>query len=39
MRRNTDRTPEHRHAQLALVVTLLIVIKLIDHEHRRSPIR
>jgi transposase len=39
MRRNTDRTPEHRHAQLALVVTLLIVIKLIDHERRRSPIR
>jgi transposase len=39
MRRNTDRRPEHRHAQLALVVTLLIVIKLIDHERRRSPIR
>lgn len=39
MRRNTDRCPEHRHAQLALVVTLLIVIKLIDHEHQQSPIR
>jgi transposase len=39
MRRNTDRRPEHRDAQLALVVTLLIVIKLIDHERRRSPIR
>jgi transposase len=39
MRRNTDRRPEHRHAQLALVITLMIVIKLIDHERQRSPIR
>jgi hypothetical protein len=38
MRRNTDRRPEHRHAQLAFVVAILISIKLIDHA-RRSPIR
>ncbi len=39
MRRNTDRCPEHRHAQLALTVTLIILIKLIDHETRKAPIR
>jgi hypothetical protein len=38
MRRNTDRCPEHRNAQLALVATILILAKLIDH-HNRSPIR
>lgn len=31
MRRNTDRRSEHRHAQLALVVTILITAKLLDH--------
>ena len=38
MRRNTDRCSEHRHAQLALVVAILITAKLIDHA-KRSPIR
>jgi len=38
MRRNTDRNPEHRHAQLALAVTFLIAGKLIDHA-KKSPIR
>jgi transposase len=38
MRRNTDRCPEHRNAQLALVATILILAKLIDHQNR-SPIR
>jgi transposase len=37
MRRNTDRCPEHRHAQLALVVTILITAKLIDHA-KKAPI-
>lgn len=37
MRRNTDRHPEHRHAQLALTVAILITAKLIDHR-RPSPI-
>ncbi len=38
MRRNTDRSEEHRHAQLALVVSILIIVKLIDHD-KNSPIR
>lgn len=38
MRRNTDRRPEHRHAQLALTIAILIIIKLLDHQ-QRSPIR
>ena len=37
LRRNTDRLPEHRHAQLALAVALIITIKLIDHNNRRQP--
>lgn len=37
LRRNTDRRPEHRHAQLALAVTLIITIKLIDHRNRWQP--
>jgi transposase len=37
MRRNTDRRPEHRHAQLALTIAILIIIKLTDH-HKNSPI-
>ncbi|MEN9645261.1 MAG: hypothetical protein RL238_1930, partial [Actinomycetota bacterium] len=37
MRRNTDRCAEHPHAQLALVVTILITAKLIDHA-KNTPI-
>ncbi|WP_423919185.1 transposase [Candidatus Poriferisodalis sp.] len=37
LRRNTDRRPEHRLAQLALAVTLIITIKLIDHRNRWQP--
>ena len=37
LRRNTDRKPHHRTAQLALAVTLIITIKLIDHRDRWSP--
>ncbi|MDE0320193.1 MAG: IS5 family transposase [Acidimicrobiaceae bacterium] len=37
IRRNTDRRPEHRVAQLALAVTLIITIKLIDHRDRWQP--
>jgi transposase len=39
LRRNTDRTPEHRLAQLHLVTTLLITIKLLDWRDRWSNIR
>lgn len=35
--RNTDRRPEHRLAQIALAVTLIITIKLIDHRDRWTP--
>ena len=37
LRRNTDRKPQHRLAQLALAVTLIITIKLIDHRNRWQP--
>ena len=37
LRRNTDRKNEHRHAQLCLVTTLIITIKLIDWRDRWSP--
>ena len=37
IRRNTDRKPQHRLAQLALAVALIIVIKLIDHRDRWQP--
>lgn len=37
LRRNTDRRTEHRQAQLALAVTLIITIKLIDHHDRWNP--
>lgn len=37
IRRNTDRKPQHRLAQIALAVTLIIVIKLIDHRNRWQP--
>ena len=37
LRRNTDRRTEHRLAQLALAVTLIIANKLIDHRNRWQP--
>lgn len=37
LRRNTDRRPTHRLAQLALAITLIIVAKLIDWRHRWQP--
>ena len=37
LRRNTDRYPHHRLAQLALAIVLLICIKLIDWRNRWSP--
>ncbi|WP_423923770.1 IS5 family transposase [Candidatus Poriferisodalis sp.] len=37
LRRNTDRRPEHRTAQLALAVALLITAKLINHRNRWQP--
>ena len=37
LRRNTDRRTHHRLAQLALAITLIITIKLIDHRNRWNP--
>lgn len=37
LRRNTDRHPTHRLAQLALAITTLIVAKLIDWRDRWNP--
>ena len=37
LRRNTDRRPRHRLAQLALAIALLLTAKLIDWRNRRSP--
>ena len=37
LRRNTDRRPEHRTAQLALAAALIITAKLIDHRNRWQP--
>ena len=37
LRRNTDRRPIHRLAQLALAITMLIAAKLIDWRNRWSP--
>jgi hypothetical protein len=37
MRRNTDRKPIHRLAQLALAVTFLLTAKLIDWRNRWMP--
>lgn len=37
LRRNTDRKPRHRDAQLALAVTFLLVAKLVDWRRRWSP--
>ena len=38
LRRNTDRQPHHRLAQLCLAIALIITIKLIDWRNRWSPI-
>jgi transposase len=37
LRRNTDRRPQHRLAQLALAIVFLITAKLIDWRNRWSP--
>ena len=37
LRRNTDRHPHHRQAQLQLAITFIITIKLIDWRNRWSP--
>ena len=37
LRRNTDRNPHHRLAQLALAITFIITIKLIDWKSRWRP--
>ena len=37
LRRNTDRRPQHRLAQLALAIALLLTAKLIDWRNRWSP--
>ena len=37
LRRNTDRHPHHRLAQLALAITFIITIKLIDWRNRWNP--
>lgn len=37
LRRNTDRCPQHRLAQLALAIALLICAKLIDWRNRWNP--
>ena len=37
LRRNTDRHPHHREAQLQLATTLLLTAKLIDWRNRWSP--
>jgi hypothetical protein len=37
MRRNTDRKVAHRLTQLALAITLIITVKLIDWRNRWSP--
>ena len=38
LRRNTDRNPLHRLAQLALAIAFIIIIKLIDWRNRWNPI-
>ncbi len=37
LRRNTDRHPEHRLAQFALAVSVILIIKLIKHADRQHP--
>jgi transposase len=39
MRRNTDRSPRHRHAQLALATALILTVKLLKWAKRWSPPR
>ena len=39
LRRNTDRRTEHRLAQLALAVAVLLTAKLIDWRNRHTPTR
>lgn len=39
LRRNTDRRQHHRDLELALAITLIITIKLVDWHKRWSPIR
>ena len=36
LRRSTDRKTAHRQAQLAFVVAILLIAKLLDHGHLRS---
>lgn len=37
LRRNTDRKTEHRLAQLALAITMLIAAKLVDWRNKHTP--
>jgi transposase len=37
LRRNTDRYIEHRHAQMCLAATFLLLAKLVDYRNRWSP--
>ena len=37
LRRNTDRWPQHRQAQLRPAIALIIIIKLINWRNRWSP--
>ncbi len=37
LRRNTDRRPQHRQAQLRLAIALIIIIKLINWRNRWNP--
>ena len=37
LRRNTDRRPQHRRAQLALAIACILTTKLIDHRNRWDP--
>jgi hypothetical protein len=39
LRRNTDRSPRHRHAQLALAAALILTVKLLKWAKRWSPPR
>jgi hypothetical protein len=34
MRRNTDRRAEHRRAQLAFVIAIVLIAKLLDQRQR-----
>jgi len=38
MRRNTDRSRAHRHAQLSLAITFIIAVKLVKHAKRYGAI-